>query len=636
MKKRSITLIIWLMSIALIGVMGMQYFFIRESYHQKAQIFDETINATLSAVANKLERQEVYDFADEQEKINQARYIEDQRLQMQRQLILDEQIKIQDELNRYRIRNFNMVDEYNTQEKELQRLHPEAQRITNTFFETYIRRPEYHNLVGIHYDEKRDFNEPTLMTVSIVVGAKKRIPEINPKDDSTRFIIPVGINRFTGEASGFFYATLPPEADKDAIFKIKELEDRLIQLNRKKLSIATNLLDSVAILGGKDSELMAGVATSLAMSQRPLKERVKPTLARDYLQDELLRRGIDAPFVMQILSNPDQRPILQQASHTQEDVQQQVPTDVSTYSIPLFQGDQGSSPGLLSIYFPSKRNIIISDMSNYLILPVLALLALLVGCFAYTLIIIFKQKKISEMKTDFINNMTHEFKTPVATIMIASESLRDPEISSNGNRVNKLANIIYDENVRLGSHIERVLNIARLEKENLKIERNKVHINDLVSDVLQSMQLQLDKAGGKFNIDLRAAHDMIIGDELHLSNVMFNLIDNAIKYSKDEPEITVKTYNNRNNIVVSVKDKGIGMSKEHQDRIFEQFYRIPTGNIHNVKGFGLGLSYVNNIIRILNGKISVKSEKDKGTQFEVTLPLKGNKEPEPVLAHSIN
>jgi two-component system phosphate regulon sensor histidine kinase PhoR len=262
---------------------------------------------------------------------------------------------------------------------------------------------------------------------------------------------------------------------------------------------------------------------------------------------------------------------------------------------------------------------------SYLILPTLALFALLVGCFAYTLTIVFRQKKISEMKTDFINNMTHEFKTPVATIMIASESLRDPEISSNKNRVSKLASIIYDENVRLGSHIERVLNIARLEKENLKIERTDVSINALVEGVLDSMSLQLQKACGTLHTDISATEDIVIGDELHLSNVFFNLVDNAIKYSPDEPDITVKTYNTKGNIVISVADRGLGMTKDQQEKIFDQFYRIPTGNIHNVKGFGLGLSYVYDIVKRLEGRIQVRSEKDKGTVFEVALPLKKHK-----------
>lgn len=226
------------------------------------------------------------------------------------------------------------------------------------------------------------------------------------------------------------------------------------------------------------------------------------------------------------------------------------------------------------------------------------------------------------MKTDFINNMTHEFKTPVATIMIASESLRDPEISSDDKRVSKLANIIYDENVRLGSHIERVLNIAKLERENLKIERVNVHINAITQNVLESMKLQLEKAEGELHADLAAENDLVVGDELHLSNVFFNLVDNAIKYSSDKPQITIKTFNKAGQVVVLVSDRGMGMTKDQQEKIFDQFYRIPTGNIHNVKGFGLGLSYVNDIIKRLNGKISVKSEKDKGTQFEVTLPLK--------------
>ena len=260
---------------------------------------------------------------------------------------------------------------------------------------------------------------------------------------------------------------------------------------------------------------------------------------------------------------------------------------------------------------------------GYMMLPMIALLALLIGAFAYTLSIIFRQKKISEMKTDFMNNMTHEFKTPVATIMIASESLRDPEIAADGKRVNRLANIIYDENVRLGNHIERVLNIARLEKENLKIEKVDVHINSVVAHVLDSMNLQLHRANGVLHTDISAPKDLVIGDELHLSNVFFNLVDNAIKYSKAAPEITVKTYNTKDHVLVTIADKGMGMTKDQKEKIFDQFYRIPTGNVHNVKGFGLGLSYVNDIIKRLNGKIQVKSEKDKGTVFELTFPLKG-------------
>ncbi|WP_166332427.1 sensor histidine kinase [Sphingobacterium chungjuense] len=618
MKKRSITLIIWFMSIALLGVMAMQYFFIRQSYIQKSQIFDESVKASLSVVANKIERQEVYEYTNKQAKLNQKKFAEDQKIQREKEIILAEQIALQDEINKLRVKNFDARDRYRNEEEDLKRNFPNAAYVSNTFFETYVRRKDYHHLITFSIEKSYDILDPTLPTISTVVGASKRIAEVAGRDDSTRFIIPI-VNDATLQVHSFAWATLPPTEDAATRMRLQEVEQKLKDLNYRKLSVATNLYDTIAILGGKDNKVMEDITASIAMSKRPLKERIKTDLAMHYLQEELYNRGIVSPFLMEIRSSPSAPLIIQAAS--QMDNEDLLPIkDVVGYSTALFQGDQGKSPGLLSIYFPYKDSHIASNMT-FMVIAVLALLSLLVGCFAYTLTIIFRQKKISEMKTDFINNMTHEFKTPVATIMIASESLRDKEIASNENRVAKLANIIYDENVRLGSHIERVLNIARLEKENLNIERTKVHMNALVSNVLESMHLQMDKADGTLQVDLAATQDVVIGDELHLSNVIFNLLDNAIKYSKDTPHITVKSINTKHSITISVADKGVGMSKEHQEKIFEQFYRIPTGNIHNVKGFGLGLSYVNNIIKILHGKISVKSEKDKGTQFEVTLPL---------------
>ena len=221
------------------------------------------------------------------------------------------------------------------------------------------------------------------------------------------------------------------------------------------------------------------------------------------------------------------------------------------------------------------------------------------------------------MKTDFINNMTHEFKTPVSTIMIASETLKDSELAFDRNRVTRLANIIYEENARLGSHIERVLNIARIEKNDIKLEKKPLDVNEMILVVLDSMALKLQKYNAKTTLHLDAEHAIIKADELHFSNVIYNLVDNAIKYSIDEPDITISTLNRNDQVVIRVADKGIGMSRDQQTRIFEQFYRIPTGNLHDVKGFGLGLSYVNTIVKRLNGMISVRSEKEKGSEFEL-------------------
>ena len=216
--------------------------------------------------------------------------------------------------------------------------------------------------------------------------------------------------------------------------------------------------------------------------------------------------------------------------------------------------------------------------------------------------------------------MTHEFKTPVATIMIASEALKDPEITEDKSRITRLAGIIYDENVRLGNHIERVLNIAKIDKGDLKLDFKPVDMNELISAVCDSMQLQFQKKEAIVNLYLDAAKATVNGDELHLSNVIYNLVDNALKYSKDIPVISITTLTSGRNLIIRVADKGIGINKDHLSRIFDQFYRIPTGNLHDVKGFGLGLSYVNNIIRRHDGIIKAKSEKEHGSEFEITIP----------------
>ncbi|HEY1009963.1 MAG TPA: HAMP domain-containing sensor histidine kinase [Daejeonella sp.] len=293
----------------------------------------------------------------------------------------------------------------------------------------------------------------------------------------------------------------------------------------------------------------------------------------------------------------------------------------NSYETPLFPKDMVRDAGMLTITFPDKNTIILANLTAMMGLSG-GLLLVLIFCFGYTIHTILMQKKLSEMKTDFINNMTHEFKTPVATIMIASEALKDPELTTDKTRVDRLANIIYDENVRLGSHIERVLNIAKIDKGDLKLENKEVEMNDLLSAIVDSMSLQLQKRNATIDLELNAVQSTVMGDELHLSNIIFNLLDNANKYSPQDPQIKITTLNSGKNLIIRVSDKGIGMSRDQLSKIFDQFYRIPTGNVHDVKGFGLGLSYVSNIVKKLHGTIKVKSEKDRGSEFEISLPLK--------------
>lgn len=331
------------------------------------------------------------------------------------------------------------------------------------------------------------------------------------------------------------------------------------------------------------------------------------------LRNELLNKAISSNFEYKVTSAKRDSLIFKSASNQTKFL------SFNSYETPLFPKDMIRDAGLLTVTFPDKSNIILSNLTAMMGLSG-GLLLILLFCFGYTLHSILKQKKLSEMKTDFINNMTHEFKTPVATIMIASEALRDPELTEDKTRLDRLANIIYDENVRLGNHIERVLNIAKIDKGDLKLEYREVEMNDLLSAIVDSMGLQLEKRHASISLQLDAADATVLGDELHLSNVIFNLIDNANKYSKGDPEIKITTLNSGKNLIIRVADKGIGMNRDQQAKIFDQFYRIPTGNLHDVKGFGLGLSYVNDIIRRSKGTIRVKSEKDKGSEFEIVLP----------------
>ncbi len=614
MKKRSIAFIIWLMSIALLGVMTMQYYFVRETYKQKSQLFDEAVKASLNAVAGKIEKREIFDFAQEQGRISQQKYKQDQAKRQRKEELLAEQLKIQEKIKKLQIQQFDYQQQYKDYEDDLKAQYPNAIAVSNSFFETYIKRKRYQDLIDFNVVEK--YIGEGYYDTGIELTAKKPIPTVPAKDDSTRFIIPYVR---AGQVIAIQTATLIPKSNARLAFELHTLEKQLASLNARQFEGAESLFDTLAIIGGKSRDILKDVEFGMELAKRPFRERINIQYLKSELEAELAKREIFAPFNIEVRDN--------QLAIVYETLRSKYPKSdarIARYSTKLFENDLGSSPGLFSVYFPNKSSII-RDTMSYLMVPMIALLALLIGAFGYTLRIIFRQKKIAEMKTDFMNNMTHEFKTPVATIMIASESLRDPEISADKKRVDRLANIIYDENVRLGNHIERVLNIARLEKEHLKMEMVNVNINAVLVAVLDSMSLQLQKAGAILHTDIKAADDLVVGDELHLSNVFFNLVDNAIKYSKDKPEITVKTINVKNTVVITIADKGMGMTKDQKDKIFDQFYRIPTGNVHNVKGFGLGLSYVHDIVKRLNGKIFVKSEKDKGTMFELSFILKNRK-----------
>jgi len=606
MKKKSFWLITVLMTVALLGVFVMQLYYIRESYKLKSQLFDEQVNQTLTSVVNKLQRRNVADHLNRKDAENKLKQLQDSR---QRALdIKDLRQQYVQEAELRQAERENQIESYLNQQDSIIRVSYRAPNV--------ISEREYTSLSSKNGD-KLDLQMDAIIDIKslILKGYSMRskpftappkafeFKSLQSLPDTLRYLV------FDPRDGTPGFANVPKIPND--LQKKFERED---EIERKKLEL------KIAALG-KDtfsytrSSVVEDVSKELQETNVPIYKRINFNSLGALLKQELLANNITLEPSYRISLARKDSTIYMTASNVKGEFLPE-----NTYKTPLFGNDIFRDPGMLFVSFPNKNSAIISNLSATLASSI-GLLLVLVFIFSYTLYAILKQKKLSEMKTDFINNMTHEFKTPVATIMIASEALKDSEVTEDKARLKRLAGIIYDENVRLGNHIERVLSIARLEKGELKMENTEVDVNDLIVIVLDSMELQLQKRNAIINVHTDAAHAIIYGDELHLSNVIYNLIDNANKYSSDTPEITITTRNTGKNLIIEIADKGIGMTKEQSKRIFDQFYRVPTGNLHDVKGFGLGLNYVQDIIKKLNGTIKVSSEKDRGTTFEISLPL---------------
>ena len=593
------------MGFALLGVIAMQYFFLRQSYQLQSELFDRDVHEALNTVVSKLTRQDANQFLNKKAdsvKISASRFeiritkkapkvttpaiAAHQPTHAEIRKLHDRRIaQLKDSLQRIILRA--KVDEelYGTTQEDMVNVRYRFEEYTDDFGNVHQRilPPEVTNVTGN--------------------AANKRKGKLNKYDTSYYSYPDPQLGRQVVAVT-----TINPIWQREHNRKLKQQRARQI----KEMLRADSLAQLQHI--STSTTVMENLAEEYKKADQPLKNRINTLWLDSLLRFELANKGITLPFSYEVSTTNNDSLIFSKAY----DMMGQKPVfNVSeTYRTPIFTQDVINDPGRLQVYFPDKNSHIINTMT-YMLSISGGLLLVLIFCFGYTIFSILRQKKISEMKTDFINNMTHEFKTPVSTIMIASEALKDQEIIADKARVARLANIIYEENERLGSHIERVLNIARIEKNDFKLDKKPVEVNELITDVLDSMQLKLQKNNAEVDLHLDADYDVIEADELHFSNVIYNLVDNAIKYSRENPHLTISTLNKGNQLIIRVADKGIGMSRDQQAKIFEQFYRVPTGNLHDVKGFGLGLSYVNTIVKRLEGMISVRSEKEKGSEFEL-------------------
>ncbi|AKD57840.1 sensor histidine kinase [Spirosoma radiotolerans] len=413
----------------------------------------------------------------------------------------------------------------------------------------------------------------------------------------------------------------------------------------------------------EQSHMIKDVLKGLLLSDRPIEDRVNRLALDTLLRQSLVERGISIPFAYAVRTSQKPRFLF-----TSKGIEAQQ-FDVNGYKAALFPNNLMETGNYVYVYFPTQQEFILSRLGFTLGASVVLILVIL-ACFYIAISTIVRQKKLADIKNDFINNMTHEFKTPISTISLAVEmaqeqlqsdmvaqrsaalvnggdgrfgsrsgslnnetpdqEMREPSVPDS--RLTRYMSIIRDETRRLGSHVEKVLQMALLDKGEIKLNISPVNVHDVIEKVLNNLSLQIEQRGGEVDLHFDADREVVEADELHLTNIVYNLLDNALKYSPERPHITITTRSLPDGtmtsgssipgVSITVSDQGLGMNKEQTSRIFEKFYRVPTGNRHDVKGFGLGLSYVKKMVEEHHGQILVESQPGKGSSFEVILPYK--------------
>ncbi len=570
-KKLRLPLLTALLTVALVGLVGLQFYWTNMAYQIARQRFKQTAHEALQAVTQKLEQREII-YATQQGAIklqDSLKLWEKQRAEYERERLAQIQAieaqKVQKNIKR------------NPKQSQITiQLKENAQVLTpNNISQVFISSKEYISFQKIDStpmfvmrQEKQDFQVKQTPIV-----AEKKFIKIENKEDVLKFLVQE-------------LKQTKPDLDKRLS---KRLLDSLLSKEFTQRGIYLPYTFGVEVLPRRETLPTTALPAMQAQVQMHLAEL---TNLNNY----------EKPHYLFFANQTEQQKTLHSNFHTQ-----------------LFPTEIVGNRNTLFVHFPQEINWLWREMAFTGGASIL-FIGLIIGCFAYALYTIWKQKKISEVTHDFINNMTHEFKTPVATVALACEALQDPDMRQNTAFTGRYLQIIKEENERLGRQVERVLQIAMLDKTDFRLKIQPCDMHDIVQKAIHKIALQVESRQGIVLTDLRATAIGLKADEVHLTNVILNLLDNAIKYSPESPQIHIATSNTHEGILLTISDKGQGMTKEAQGKIFDKFYRVPTGNVHNVKGFGLGLSYVRTIVQAHHGRVYVQSEVGKGSTFGVVFP----------------
>ena len=542
MNKKGFRAIILLMSLALMGIISLQLYWILHDIRLKEQQFDQSVSQAMNAIVDRIETNEALNIINERVfKIDPSRIT---------------QLMIRDT----------------------------SSLIPVTITDTSIEIPK-HDVKPPPVVEDLDnadinieFHRPGSSQTFLRVQRRNYVQ----RDSSSQHTIHSSrITRIYGDSA-----------------------EVIIRQNEEKIKARLEKLNDV----------MDKMAIEFAGPENDLRSRLDSTRLDSIIKYELSNRGVNLNVDYGVLNGNNNSFFVTKSSVSSNELLK------SKYKTLLFPNDIISKPDYLIFHFPGSMKYVLASMWVMLLSSTLFTFIILFG-FAYTIQVIYRQKKLSDIKSDFINNMTHEFKTPIATISLAVDSIKDPRVKNNQEKFDYFTRIIREENKRMNAQVENVLQMAMIEKGELNLRKEDVNIHTIIQHAVELIALQVESKGGKINCRINAEIPLIVGDPIHLSNVIFNLLDNANKYSPEKPEITIETSNLKTGLTVRVGDKGIGMTKDMQKKIFEKLYRVPTGNIHDIKGFGLGLSYVKAVIEQHKGLIKVESETNKGSTFEFFIPF---------------
>lgn len=390
---------------------------------------------------------------------------------------------------------------------------------------------------------------------------------------------------------------------------------------RQLTGLSTDSAEQNDPLNTLDLEEYESLVTDLVRSilgseiQQPLNERIDPALLDSLLTHELANIGIEGGSAYGIFTATQE--LLPNYFGAEN-----APAELSTspYRVRLFRHDMAGQAHYLHVLLPEGDTPLLRGVAPMLAISALFLLVIL-GAFAHTVRTILRQKRIGQIRTDLVNNLTHELKTPISTIGLACEALADPSLPRTDEQVKRFTGMIRDENKRLGSLVENVLQSAVLASGQMVIKRVDLDLHNLIRDVVRTSSMQVSRRNGHVELELNAELQHVTGDRIHLTNLLYNLLDNAIKYTEKEPRIRIRTQSNDEGVTVSIMDNGIGIPSSEHRKIFDRLYRVPTGNIHNAKGFGLGLSYVKIVVERHGGSIRLESQPGKGSTFHIQLPF---------------